>query len=146
MSFIGVDMSVWDKDPRSINSFCNALVVTEDTDYPKANIIVSILSEDLQEALVEDSTIPMKEHPVHKGYFMLCSNVINFLTLYVNKEVKPHFLQQNSGMKPIEVKQIGKDVYVKVVVVIAKEFCNSNYFIRPFYPLEKCEAKSVTEA
>ena len=43
MSFIGVDMSVWDKDPRSINSFCSALVSTEDKSFPKAMINVTIL-------------------------------------------------------------------------------------------------------
>lgn len=146
MSFIGVDMSVWDKDPRSINSFCNALVPTEDKSFPKAMINVTILSNTLDKALVEDSTIPMVEHEIHQGYFMLCSNVINFLTLYVKEGVKPHFLQKNSGMKPIEVKQIGNEVYVSVLVIIADEYCNSNYFIRPFYPVENYGAKDVTEA
>lgn len=146
MSFIGVDMNVWDKDPHSINKFCNAIVETEDESYPKANIIVSILSQNLKSALVEDSTIPMKPHEIHQGYFLLCSNVINFLTLYVKEGVKPHFLQQNSGMKPIEVKQIGDEVYVKVVVIIKDEYCNEDYFIRPFYPLENSRAKDITEA
>lgn len=136
MSFIGVDMSVWDKDPHTINSFCNSLVVTEDTTYPKAMIDVTILSDKLDKALVEGSAIPVVEHPTYTGYFMLCYSVINFLTLYVKEGVKPHFLQKNSNMKPLEIRHIGNEIYVSVIVVVLDEFCNSNYFIRPFYPVK----------
>ena len=49
-------------------------------------------------------------------------------------------------MKPIDIKQIGNEVYVSVLVIIADEYCNSNYFIRPFYPVKNYGANDVTEA
>lgn len=145
-TFIGVDMNIWDKDPKSINKFCNCLVVTDDESYPKAMIQISILSQGLDKALAEDVCVPMTRHPMYNGYFLLCSNILNVLELYINKDSKPNFLQSNSAMKPIEVKQVGNEIYVTVLVVIAEEYCNCNYFLRPFYEVKNYVAKHVTKA
>lgn len=145
MSFVGVNIESWMKNPDSINNLCSSLCITDDDSFPKAMIKVSILSHNLDKALVENHVIPMKEHSVYQGYFMLCSNVNDFLISYVKNDIKPHFLQQNSGMKPIKIEQICNEVHISVLVVIADKFCNSDYFIEPFYSIEKYGANDVTE-
>ena len=143
--FVGVDMNTWNKETHSINSVCNSLILTEDEKNPKAMINVNIYSNNIDKAVVENEIIPMTPQGMFQGYFLLCSNVIEYLKTYLVEGVNPVFLQQNSGMKPMKVEYKDGQVIIHVLVVIKDDYCNSNYFIRPFYGVEKSKANHITQ-